>query len=84
MIPDYIQNKLHVKKRLNIYKRKIHLDFMEVKKIRREGNQLKITIPKRSNYKAGDYIIFEKLNSEVAIRPSKIAQPSSPLQNEQV
>jgi hypothetical protein len=34
---------------------------MEVKKIRKEGEQMKITIPKKSNFKVGDYVLIKKI-----------------------
>ena len=34
---------------------------MEVKKIRKEGDQKKITIPKKSDLQIGDYVAIEKI-----------------------
>lgn len=37
---------------------------MEVKKIRKEGEQMKVTIPKKSNLKVGDYVIIQKVKQD--------------------
>lgn len=37
---------------------------MEVKKIRKEGSQKKVTIPKKSNLDVGDYVKIEKIKSQ--------------------
>ena len=36
---------------------------MEIMKIRKQGEKIKlITIPKKSNLKAGDYVVVKKIN----------------------
>jgi len=35
---------------------------MEIKKVRREGEVLKITIPKKSGIKEGDYVFVTKID----------------------
>lgn len=74
-------NILHVKSLVNIYKSNIQKNSMEVKKIRKEGNQKKITIPTKSDLKIGDYVIVTKL--ETSAIPQRITEAPSVLKQDE-
>lgn len=52
---------------------------MEVKKIRKEGDQMKITIPKHSKFKPGDYVAIVPVQIQEAVEEglSRKEHPSS-------
>ncbi len=42
------------------------MDFMEIKKVRKQGNLKVITIPLKSNIESGDYVKVVKISEDSA------------------
>ena len=52
--------------RISIYKLSSFMDFMEIKKVRKQGNLKVITIPLKSNIESGDYVKVVKISEDSA------------------